>query len=54
MSLTYTQTEEILTRLGFIKGNIIADQQRDAIQQLKELIEYVQDIQETIISKPSK
>lgn len=37
------QTSEIINRLEFIKGNIIADQRRDALQQIKELLELLQE-----------
>ena len=48
-NLSYWQVTEIIERIEFIKGNVIADQQRDAIQQIKELLQYVEDIKESIM-----
>jgi predicted RNase H-like HicB family nuclease len=37
---------EILERLDFIKGNLIAGETRDVMQQLKELIELLREAEQ--------
>lgn len=39
-------TYEIIERLEFIKGNVIADERRDALQQIKELMQLLYERQE--------
>lgn len=39
------QLSEIIDRLEFIKGNIIADQRQEAFQQTKELLELLHEWQ---------
>lgn len=36
-------TTEIIERLEFIKGNLLADQSRDALQQIKELMDLLHE-----------
>lgn len=47
-------TSEIIDRLEFIKGNVIADQQRDALQQIKELLNLLHEREQTELSQKSK
>jgi hypothetical protein len=50
MNISYQQITEIISRLEFIKGNLIAGQLRDTEQQVKELLSYCQQIEESIIN----
>lgn len=38
--MTYS---EIIDRLTFIKGNVIANERRDALEQIRELLELLQE-----------
>lgn len=49
--ITYS---EILERLEFIKGNVIADERRDALQQIKELMNECRDAEEIELIKLSQ
>jgi hypothetical protein len=48
--LSQYQIQEIINRLEFIKGNLIAKQIRDVEQQVKELLQYCKDVEDKLIS----
>lgn len=48
------QIDQIIDRLEFIKGNIIADQRRDALQQIKELLDLLFEAEQKELSDKAK
>ena len=48
--LTQYQIQEIINRIEFIKGNLIANQIRDVEQQVKELLQYCKDVEDKMAS----